>query len=60
MDAPMSTEPIWRRYLRFVRDDVDADVDDELRFHLEMRQRDFEARGAGCATRSGRPAGWCP
>jgi predicted permease len=38
-------DPIWRRYLRFVRDDVDADVDDELRFHLEMRQRDFEARG---------------
>src|SRR5689334_4941770 len=38
-------DPLWRRYLRLVRDDVDADVDDELRFHLEMRQRDFEARG---------------
>jgi predicted permease len=24
---------------------VDADVDDELRFHLEMRQRDYETRG---------------
>ena len=41
----MTNMPIWRRYLRFIRDDVDADVDDELRFHLEMRQRDFEARG---------------
>src|SRR5215217_245275 len=39
------SNPKWRRYLRFIRDDVDADVDDELRFHLEMRQRDFEARG---------------
>src|SRR5687768_6104165 len=32
--------PWWRRL-----GDVDGDVDDELRFHLEMRQRDYEARG---------------
>jgi predicted permease len=29
--------PAWRRYLRFWGRDVDADVDDELRFHLDMR-----------------------
>jgi putative ABC transport system permease protein len=29
--------PRWRRYLRFVRTDVPADVDAELAFHLEMR-----------------------
>jgi putative ABC transport system permease protein len=38
-------DPIWRRYLRFWGPDVEADVDDELRFHLEMRQRDYESRG---------------
>lgn len=27
-----------------VRRRTSADVDDELRFHLEMRQRDFEGR----------------
>jgi predicted permease len=37
--------PRWRRYLRFFGRDVAADVDDELRFHLEMRARDYEARG---------------
>ncbi len=37
--------PAWRRYLRFLRPDIDADVDDELAFHVEMRARDFEARG---------------
>jgi predicted permease len=37
--------PRWRRYLRFWRADVRADVDDELAFHLEMRRRDLEARG---------------
>ena len=30
-------ESRWRRYFRFVRPDVPADVDDELAFHLEMR-----------------------
>ncbi len=34
-----------RRYLRFWGPNVDKDVDDELRFHLEMRIRDYEARG---------------
>jgi putative ABC transport system permease protein len=30
-------EAAWRRYLRFWRPSVDADVDDELRFHFDER-----------------------
>lgn len=41
----MDRVPRWRRYLRFWGPDIDADVDDELRFHLEMRSREYEARG---------------
>src|SRR5215207_10973429 len=37
--------PTWRRYLRFWGSRVDADVDDELAFHLEMRVQDYLARG---------------
>jgi putative ABC transport system permease protein len=36
---------MWRRYLRFWGPDVGADVEDELRFHLEMRARDYQAAG---------------
>src|SRR5688500_12429090 len=43
MAAP--NEPLWRRYLRFFGPDVDADVDEELRFHLEMRERSYLERG---------------
>src|SRR5262245_19869243 len=41
------TEPRagWRRYLRFLRPDLKADINDELAFHLEMRARDFERMG---------------
>ena len=35
----------WRRYLRFWGPRAAADVDDELRFHIEMRIRDYMARG---------------
>src|SRR5688500_9117596 len=38
-------EPMWRRYRRFFRSDIAADVDEELEFHLEMRAREYEARG---------------
>jgi predicted permease len=38
-------QPRWRRYLRFFGPNADADVDDELAFHLEMRIRDYESRG---------------
>jgi len=38
-------EPAWRRYLRFWRPNVDADVDDEIRFHFEERVEELVARG---------------
>jgi len=41
----MTKTPAWRRYLRFWRPDVAGDVDEELRFHIEMRARDYAARG---------------
>src|SRR4051812_32668871 len=34
-----------RRYLRFWGPGAAADVDDELRYHFEMRVRDYVARG---------------
>ena len=40
----MST-PAWRRYLRFWGSNVQSDVDEELRFHLEMRVAEYIARG---------------
>ncbi|HKG94606.1 MAG TPA: ABC transporter permease [Gemmatimonadaceae bacterium] len=39
------SSPSWRRYLRLRRSDVRADVDDELRFHLELRVADLIAAG---------------
>jgi len=41
----MTRIPAWRRYLRFWRPNIAEDVDDELRFHIEMRVREFVARG---------------
>ena len=35
----------WRRYLRFWGPRAEADVDDELAFHIDMRARDYMARG---------------
>ena len=37
--------PKWRRYLRFWRADVRADVDDELAFHMQERVDDLVATG---------------
>ena len=37
--------PAWRRYLRFWGSNVADDVDDELRFHIEMRVSEYIARG---------------
>jgi predicted permease len=37
--------PPFRRYLRFLRPDLRADIDDELDFHLAMRARDLERAG---------------
>ena len=41
----MTHDPKWRRYLRFFGFRGVADLDDELRFHVEMRVRDCMARG---------------
>ncbi|MEX2153828.1 MAG: ABC transporter permease [Gemmatimonadaceae bacterium] len=41
----MSSDPKWRRYHRFFGRRGVADLDDELRFHVEMRVRDYMARG---------------
>jgi len=43
-DSPVRV-PAWRRYIGFWGNRVDADVEDELEFHLEMRIRDYVARG---------------
>jgi putative ABC transport system permease protein len=40
-----SREPLWRRYLRFFGADPRADVDDEIRFHLEELERQFKEQG---------------
>jgi putative ABC transport system permease protein len=41
----MPSVPKWRRYLRFWRPDPAADVDDELRTHLELRVAELRAGG---------------
>ena len=41
----MPSVPAWRRYLRFWRPDPAADVDDELRTHLELRTAELRDRG---------------
>ena len=38
-------EPKWRRYLRLVRANPAADLDDELRDHIESTTEDLVARG---------------
>ncbi len=38
--------PSWRRYLRFWGSDIDSDVADELKFHIESRVQDAIAGGA--------------
>jgi putative ABC transport system permease protein len=40
-----SPQPHWRRYLRFWRSNVSADVDDELQFHLRERVDELMALG---------------
>ena len=41
----MTRTPAWRRYLRFWRANIAEDVEDELRFHTEMRVAEYVARG---------------
>ena len=41
----VSPAPVWRRYLRFWGPNVAEDVDDELRFHVDMLTAHYVARG---------------
>ena len=41
----MAQVPIWRRYLRFFGNDVRADVNDELGFHLDTKIRELTEQG---------------
>ena len=43
--ATMTAPPMWRRYLRMLGSDVQADVDDELDFHLESRTQELIESG---------------
>lgn len=38
-------QPLWRRYLRFFGPNIDADIDDELTFHLAERVEALRAEG---------------
>jgi predicted permease len=40
-----SDVPIWRRYLRLFGPDAEADIDDELRHHMELLAAHLMARG---------------
>jgi len=53
-DEPPASPPpgaraaaMWRRYLHFWGPRAEADVDEELAFHVAMRTRDQVARGLG-------------
>jgi putative ABC transport system permease protein len=41
----MTQTPAWRRYLRFWGPDLAADVDDEVRFHIESHVETLIAEG---------------
>ncbi len=41
----MRTDPAWRRYTRFWGTNVEADIDDEMRFHFESRVEELVDRG---------------
>jgi putative ABC transport system permease protein len=45
MSDDAARRPAWRRYLRFWGSDIPNDVDDELRFHIEMRVNEYIAQG---------------
>jgi predicted permease len=42
----MIEQPRWRRYMRLWGADVRADVDDELRFHIDKLAAEYRAAGA--------------
>ena len=48
--------PAWRRYLRFWGSNLPQDVDEELRFHYEMRVAELVATGLSKETAAQRAA----
>ncbi|HEX5438956.1 MAG TPA: ABC transporter permease [Gemmatimonadaceae bacterium] len=44
-DTPRTLPPAWRRWRPFFRRSAQLELDDELRYHLEMRTADYVARG---------------
>jgi len=44
-DHSQTREPAWRRYLRFLRPNPAADLDDELRDHIESTVEELVVRG---------------
>ena len=42
---PSGSGPRWQRYLRFWGRDLNADLEDELRFHVEMREQEYRDAG---------------
>ena len=42
---PRPSDPVWRRYLRFLGPNAAADLDDELRDHLDSSMESLIARG---------------
>jgi putative ABC transport system permease protein len=45
MSKASNEQPRWRRYLRFWGPDVEADVGDELSFHVDMLAAELRERG---------------
>ncbi len=41
----MARTPMWRRYLRLFGADVAGDVEDEIRFHLEVKTEELVREG---------------
>ncbi len=48
--------PMWRRYLRLFGPDPAADVDAELRFHLQAKVDDLISQGWSPAAQQGKPS----
>jgi len=44
--------PTWRKYLQFWRSNIDADLDDEFRFHVDAEMEHLTARDASTARRT--------
>ncbi len=45
MSRKKQETPLWRRYLTFWGRNINSDLNDEIRFHLEMRARELVDKG---------------